>query len=59
MRSCPDFGSGCCTASCPPAAKEKVMAAFRAGTVDVLVATTVIEVGVDVPDRIGDGDRGR
>ena len=25
------------------------MAAFRAGELDVLVATTVIEVGVDVP----------
>jgi len=30
-------------------AKDKVMAAFAAGEVDVLVATTVIEVGVDVP----------
>ncbi len=30
--------------------KEAVMAAFRAGTIDVLVATTVIEVGVDVPN---------
>ncbi|HAM03549.1 MAG TPA: DNA helicase RecG [Acidimicrobiaceae bacterium] len=30
--------------------KEAVMAAFRAGDVDVLVATTVIEVGVDVPE---------
>jgi ATP-dependent DNA helicase RecG len=29
--------------------RERVMSAFRAGTVDVLVATTVIEVGVDVP----------
>jgi ATP-dependent DNA helicase RecG len=31
-----------------PAEKEAAMAAFRAGHVDVLVATTVIEVGVDV-----------
>ncbi|MDH3561036.1 MAG: ATP-dependent DNA helicase RecG [Gammaproteobacteria bacterium] len=30
--------------------KERVMAAFKAGTVDLLVATTVIEVGVDVPN---------
>jgi ATP-dependent DNA helicase RecG len=32
----------------PPRRKEEVMAAFRAGELDVLVATTVIEVGVDV-----------
>ena len=30
--------------------KQAVMAAFAAGEVDVLVATTVIEVGVDVPN---------
>ena len=41
--------------------KESVMAAFRAGAIDVLVATTVIEVGVDVPNAtvmvIEDADR--
>jgi ATP-dependent DNA helicase RecG len=30
--------------------KEEVMAQFRAGEIDVLVATVVIEVGVDVPE---------
>jgi ATP-dependent DNA helicase RecG len=34
----------------PPAEKEAVMDRFRAGGLDVLVATTVIEVGVDVPN---------
>ncbi|WP_288131944.1 ATP-dependent DNA helicase RecG [Microbulbifer sp.] len=33
-----------------PAAKDLVMKAFKAGEVDLLVATTVIEVGVDVPN---------
>ncbi len=32
-----------------PAEKSRVMDAFRAGEIDVLVSTTVIEVGVDVP----------
>ncbi|QEP42129.1 ATP-dependent DNA helicase RecG [Ectothiorhodospiraceae bacterium BW-2] len=30
--------------------KEQTMAAFRAGQLDLLVATTVVEVGVDVPN---------
>ncbi len=34
----------------PPAEKSKAMRDFRSGAVDVLVATTVIEVGVDVPE---------
>lgn len=41
--------------------KEAVMASFRAGNTNVLVATTVIEVGVDVPNStsmvILDADR--
>ena len=34
----------------PSDEKDAVMAAFRAGEIDVLVCTTVIEVGVDVPN---------
>ena len=30
--------------------KREVMAAFRAGDIEVLVATVVVEVGVDVPN---------
>ena len=41
--------------------KEATMSSFRAGQIDVLVATTVIEVGVDVPNAtvmvILDADR--
>jgi ATP-dependent DNA helicase RecG len=45
----------------PPADKEAAMARFRDGQIDVLVATTVIEVGVDVPNAtvlvVEDADR--
>ena len=45
----------------PSEEKESVMARFVAGEADVLVATTVIEVGVDVPNAsvmvISDADR--
>lgn len=45
----------------PAKDKEAVMVAFRAGKIDVLVATTVIEVGVDVPNAtvlaVEDADR--
>ena len=33
-----------------PKEKDAVMAAFAAGDIDVLVSTTVVEVGVDVPN---------
>ncbi len=45
----------------PADEKEAVMSAFASGDIDVLVATTVIEVGVDVPNAsvmvIMDADR--
>ncbi|MDT0428747.1 ATP-dependent DNA helicase RecG [Streptomyces salyersiae] len=45
----------------PPEGKDDVMRRFAAGEVDVLVATTVIEVGVNVPNAtamvIMDADR--
>jgi ATP-dependent DNA helicase RecG len=45
----------------PPDDKDRVMLAFASGSVDVLVTTTVVEVGVDVPNAtamvIMDADR--
>ncbi|HUB04548.1 MAG TPA: ATP-dependent DNA helicase RecG [Solirubrobacteraceae bacterium] len=44
-----------------PAAKQEAMAAFASGSADVLVATSVIEVGIDVPNAtvmlVEDADR--
>src|SRR5208337_2530088 len=33
-----------------PAEKDRTMAEFRDGVLDVLVSTTVVEVGIDVPE---------
>ena len=45
----------------PPDEKDAAMLAFAAGSVDVLITTTVVEVGVDVPNAtamvIMDADR--
>ena len=35
-----------------PAEKEQVMEAFSRGEVQLLVSTTVVEVGVDVPNAV-------
>ena len=43
-----DFAVGVLHGQMPSARKAEAMEAFAAGTTDVLVATTVIEVGIDV-----------
>jgi ATP-dependent DNA helicase RecG len=57
----PDLRVGLIHGQLRPADKEAVMSAFRAGEIDVLVSTTVIEVGIDVPNStvmvIEDADR--
>lgn len=46
----PELRIGCVHGRMKPRDKDAVMAAFAAGDLDILVATTVIEVGVDVPN---------
>jgi ATP-dependent DNA helicase RecG len=46
----PKFSVGLLHGKMKPAEKEKVMKAFVAGETKILVSTTVIEVGVDVPN---------
>jgi len=41
---------GCLHGRLKPAERRTLMASYKAGQLDVLVATTVIEVGVDVPN---------
>jgi ATP-dependent DNA helicase RecG len=45
-----DFRVGCLHGKLKPADRRELMARFKARELDVLVATTVIEVGVDVPN---------
>ncbi|MBA2462548.1 MAG: ATP-dependent DNA helicase RecG [Actinobacteria bacterium] len=44
------FAVGCMHGRLKPADRRELMARFKARELDVLVATTVIEVGVDVPN---------
>jgi len=46
----PDLTVGLVHGRIPPEDRDRVMRRFRAGEVQVLVATTVIEVGIDVPN---------
>jgi len=46
----PDLNIGLVHGRMKPAEKQAVMAAFKANEMQLLVATTVIEVGVDVPN---------
>ncbi len=46
----PDARVGLVHGRIATAERERTMAAFAAGAIDVLVATTVIEVGIDVPN---------
>lgn len=53
LRTHPDLagvGVGVLHGRMAPEDKERALADFAAGTVPVLVSTTVVEVGVDVPD---------
>lgn len=47
-----DYRVGLLHGKMRPAQKEKVMAEFAAGEIQLLVATTVVEVGVDVPNAV-------
>jgi len=49
-RSLPGVRIGLVHGRMPGGRKDAVMGAFKAGELDLLVATTVIEVGVDVPN---------
>ncbi len=46
----PDLRIACVHGRMPPQEKEQIMEWFAKGAIDILVATTVIEVGVDVPN---------
>ena len=50
QRALPDLRIGLVHGRMKPQEKQEIMAEFKATNIDLLVATTVIEVGVDVPN---------
>ncbi|MCL5281607.1 MAG: ATP-dependent DNA helicase RecG [Planctomycetes bacterium] len=46
----PEFRVALLHGQMPSAEKQRIMTGFRKGTIDVLVSTVVVEVGVDVPN---------
>ncbi len=46
----PEFNVGLVHSKLKPATKEQVMADFSSGEINILVATSVVEVGVNVPN---------
>lgn len=50
QRVLPDLRIGLVHGRMKPQEKQEIMAEFKAANIDLLVATTVIEVGVDVPN---------
>jgi len=50
QKTFPDLTVGCVHGKMKPKEKDAAMAAFVRGETDILVSTTVVEVGVDVPN---------